>query len=356
MNRLTIEEYLEEIKLSLVSQNSILSNFIIGSNLYIIFRAISEVLSRRDLRIEEAISALSVFTAEGEELDSLALIYGLNRNLGTKAKGYVLIDNYSGGIKKGNVIETMDSSKQYVILEDVLLDSISKRAVYVESALAGERFNILSGTKLKSLSLPTASIYVGKELNQTNVFKGVISGGSDRESDLDFRVRVLSLLQKGFLVKGSYLDLLTLLVDEYPGLEFNLLEDYPTPSVLTLFISQGIDTLYQDLMLFLKNNLPVGVRYQVVPLQYEYIDLEIDVVANISSDLDFIREEIISVCNIYFNSREVGNIFTKNELLGFLNARISVQSININYPIENIVVPSSNRKIKLNNLNIQLSK
>jgi hypothetical protein len=84
--------------------------------------------------------------------------------------------------------------------------------------------------------------------------------------------------------------------------------------------------------------------------------VEINIIATTDSDLDSIRSTIINLVNMYFGSRSVGQSFIKNDLIGVINSNVTVNSLTIPYPLLNIVPTASNKKIKLNNINISLSK
>jgi uncharacterized phage protein gp47/JayE len=353
---LTIEQYLNEIQTDLLNQNSILGNFVIGTNLYIVLRAISEIFSRRDIKIKAAIDNTSILSAQGDYLDAIGLTYGLVRSLGVSAKGYVIGEGYNGELVKGTIIETLDSTRQYKIEESVLLSNRVSRSFKVQSVLKSVGLNVNAGTSLKAPTYPNLQLTVGRfRDSQGNAIES-ITGGEGIESDLDFRIRILNLLQGSFLVKGSYLNIYTALNTLLPEYSIDIIEDVPVGGVFTVYVDKLDSTVEQTIKDSLEFNKPIGSRYEIKLLEYSYIDLEMKVIGNINTDLDTLRQQITDLTNIYFSNKTIGQLFNKSELIGLLNSQLSVNSLNITFPLEDISNPGSNKKIRLNNLVILLSK
>lgn len=356
MPTLTIEQYLNEIRTDLINQNSILGNFVIGTNLYIFYRAISETLARRDVRIRSAINNTSLLTAQGESLDLIGINYGITRILGNHSKGYVIGENYLGEIKKGTILETLDSKIQLVVEEDVLLSDRVSRSFKVRSVLKSSQVNLGAGTSLKSPLFPTLTLSVGRFRDDQGFAVESISGGSDIESDLDYRIRILNKLQSSFLAKGSYLTVLSALAESLPEYNIEITEDIPVPGVFTVYVDRLDSLTEQSIREIVDFHKPLGARYQIQLMSYEYIDIEVNVVGNLVSDLDVLRQQISDVVNIYFNNKSIGAPFNKSELIGNLNTQLQVVSLNIPFPLVDFIPPGNNKKIRLNNLKVTLSK
>jgi uncharacterized phage protein gp47/JayE len=126
-------------------------------------------------------------TAETEQLDRWASIWGIRRKEASVSSGTVTFSGADGGvIPEGTALARADGVEFETTAEATIEGGTAE--VTVEATDAGESGNTTEGTKL-SLSAAVEGI-------KSTATAGELSGGADDETDADLRSRVLSRIRQ----------------------------------------------------------------------------------------------------------------------------------------------------------------
>lgn len=175
-----------------------------------------------------------VETADGENLDRLAMQRGITRRPAVKATGYIRFSvddslNADIAIPRGSVVSTFGIDPVRVVTtEDAELSSGSRYIdVRAEAEEAGSRGNISDRTATIPVSVPIGIDSV------TNV--AVFAGGGDEEDDISLRARLSASYrnQPNSMNAAYYIAL----AESIEGIEkAGVLENYPTDNTVSVFV------------------------------------------------------------------------------------------------------------------------
>lgn len=178
------EEFFNELKADLKSYFPNMSES--PANLMMVFaRILSRNENRRDYEASRAVNNMYVSTAVGSSLDKAVRTAGINRSIGTHSTGKVKIKKTSAVaqivIPANTVIDS--SGLQYKTLNKnaIIISSTAEVEFEISSIEVGINFNISIGSKFK----PVFNIYGVESI----IASTDISGGKDRESDVELRAR-----------------------------------------------------------------------------------------------------------------------------------------------------------------------
>lgn len=178
------EEFFEEMKNNLKSYFPKMSENP-ANLLMILARLWARNENKRDYEAAQTVNNMYVATATNSALDKAVRTAGINRSIGTHAIGKVKIkkkDTISQIIIPPETI--IDSSGlQYKTLNNnaIIISSTAEVEFEIQSLEVGTKYNIATGSKFE----PVFSIY-GLD---TIVASTDISGGKNRESDVELRIR-----------------------------------------------------------------------------------------------------------------------------------------------------------------------
>ncbi|WAP69033.1 baseplate J/gp47 family protein [Jiella pelagia] len=155
--------------------------------LYVISRVVAGAAHQLYGNLEWASRQLFPDTADAENLERWASIWGIQRNAATYASGSAQFSGTNGvTVASGTILQRGDGV-QYVTTVDATIAS-GTSSIPVTAVVAGSAGNVGAGT---SLSLVEAQSGVGN-----TIAAGEISGGADTESDAALRGRLLERIKQ----------------------------------------------------------------------------------------------------------------------------------------------------------------
>ncbi len=318
-NPRTLQEIEERFAASLSNLGSPANDLSPGSVLSTLIRAFSTVQLETELRLAEAAKTLSPVTAQNEDLDRLAATYKVFRKPADRASGFALLstDTLTAEVSPGDELINLQNGQTYLVNTTglVVLSSLTETAVPIVAFNPGSAANLPSGSPLiPSTGTPTnVRGFVGAERKPDGTFCGALVGGTDQESDTDFRQRLTESINQrrsgtAEAIRQELLELPEILNawvrTETPGLVEVLLKtkDRATQALINRFSAD------------LNAVLPVGVYAVLVAVRTLPLDLQIKTSPFPRTDLNVLDQQIKAVVNNYFTSLGLGDQFNAESL------------------------------------------
>lgn len=314
-----------------------LSLFPAYGNLYIIFRAISSIITSQEYTFLEEINKYRLSKAKGEILDQLGKEFGLTRLLGSKASGGVLISGATQYIRKGTILVNVTQDLEYEITSNIRLVNNIETMAPVISLIKSSRANLREGTYLYSRAYPNHKFIVGTFRNFNNEISGPIIGGLDKESDSDFRARIIGKLN-GSINPSSHINIFTTLKSlEYVG-DLFIREHWPVPGIVTIYSNIKDKMLLEDLNKTLYTMRPLGVSIIHRPILRYSVDVEIRVDIDRDQSIDRVDSYLDSEVHNYFSSMSIGETLNRSKLQSALSGNNLIKSLLILKPESDVRV------------------
>jgi uncharacterized phage protein gp47/JayE len=279
-----------------------------------------------------------------ENLDGWGLVWGIARKGATKASGTVTLTGTNTSlVPAGTVLQTLDS-RQYTVTADVAVASGTATAA-VEAEDYGFGWNQTAGVHANLLN-PVAGI------NRVGTVVG-ITGGSDIESDADYRARILRRIaeppQGGS--KGDYIAWATAV----PGVTrawCNPLEN----GAGTVVVRFMMDDAYEDgvpqagdittVQAYIDVRRPITADVSVVAPATQNLNIT---VLDMTPDTTQIRASVrAEIADMIVRQSEPGGIIYLSEIweavaqaTGVANFKISAPTDDITLPVGTIAVPGT---------------
>lgn len=289
-----------------------------GSILYSITRAMATIHADFDLRLGDLISQANLITASGEALDSWAALYGFTRKSGAIAKGSVIVTSLSLSNLSLSDITLLIEPETYLQYRLVNSSTTTIRndrlyTLAIEATDEGVRFNLPGGTSLIAPGYPDLFFKVGTHVLEDGSYCGTVSGGIDKESDIELKNRILSKLQYG--VTGNSFSIRSYLLTN-PLINWVSFEQIGTNrGLLRCWVTSAFSlepSLLNDLATTVKEYyLPAGYNCEIVQALPVGIDIYMEVIPYTSDNLNmnWLKDNVIAITKDYFYSLDYGMTF-----------------------------------------------
>lgn len=332
-----VAEVLRSIKNNLLSLNSPLAEFKDYSNIYIIFRSIANLLVEQSSQLEEEKDQNFLSKASGFELDRFGLLYGKVRDEGQYARGFVLAKSTSKSqeLEAGIILTTADGNSQFTLEQDIVLRDNLELPISVKSTVRTSESNLPSGTRLYSSFYNDVEFIVGKYRNNLSTPVIGLTGGKLAENDLLFKDRLilhLSNLEKGTLnaIRSEVLS---------QGLtKVFILEQVPVTGYITIYVNTTNQEKINSLYTFVDEVKPAGLAYNIEPVKYVTVDLNINIRVVTGSDIDNTIAQIRTEIYESVDNLEMGESLSMSLLLSLVLNVSGVSTANVTNPNDNILV------------------
>lgn len=314
----TINDITESFISNLKANNSPLNDFNPSSVNSTLIRSIAALQLEQDILLEELQNNIYLSKSPGIYLDNKVKDFGVTRKLATFASGSILAKN-SLGLNIGAILTDLNTNNQYIITSsNSVLNKFGEASYLIKSTSTGSRFNLPANSKLTYVQNTSISIVVGNiRLDNLSVI-GDISGGTDLESDskllnrflytiLDTRYSTPNAI-KSFLLSQSNISFVSI-DNPFPG---HLIIWFESSNILT---NSDISNLKQSI----QNELAAGITFDFLPIQRQYIDLNV-LINTIIKTKDDVSNKLTADINTWFDNLSVNESFDPNVLLNYLNS------------------------------------
>ena len=347
----TVEQILNDIKTHFADTplESAANN---TGNLYSLMRGMALTCFNQEQIIQQIIDTKLISTVFGTQLDLYANTYGIVRRPGTSSFGSVLIkSSIQTALPIGTELQTVNGLLIFQTTKAVNIPVNKEITVPIVSITKSFDANLFSQVNLISPNFPQLNIVVGEFRDPNNQIIGFLTGGSSSETDESLRNRVATYINNKGVVT---LPTIKSIIQNYVSDVF-FVEGRPAAGYTTVYINTS-DQLTIDL---LKNKLeeikPIGVLLIIKPIQYQSIDLSIDVILDsfINDSVIIISNNIKQAINIFFSNLTIGESLIVNELSSFISSYTGYKN-KVNKPLNNIKPLISEYLLKPNEVTINV--
>ena len=324
-----LEDYIDFIYGQLAQLNSPLNDRSPGSGLYTLVRSIAATFADVDVQLYQTALDASPATAIGKQLEMHARDYGLERQPGQPARGYVLARALSDPVQLPDplVLTNPQSTLQYRVESGAgrVVTALSETRLTVVCTQPGRAGNLLAGARLIHPELPSVSFVVGAYRTPEGV-EGNLEGGQEPESDESLRQRLFQLLL--YRSSGTPAALLGRLRMEEGILWADVTT--PTPGVATFWV-ESLRTLSSSelarLQAALEEQRPAGIVYRVAQVKRLEIEIGLRVQPQPGTDLDQLSSQLRSQVNTYLQNLRIQQQLRPQELAAYLQEQVPAAAI-----------------------------
>lgn len=255
-----------------------------------------QVIAWEQMKVEERAEVsyrnISILTAEGVALDNLLNNLGEERKKGSKAVGTVVFEGTFTELKKGALVST-EEGLTFKTLQEATPDTETP----IEAIEIGDKYNVLSG----DINTPITLI---EGLEGVKNAKAT-SGGSDIETDNDFRFRVLYKLREP--LTGSNLNQYEVWAREVEGVgSVKALATTPREGFVTVIITdkqgeEASEDLISRTKKFIDTVRDVNAGVIVASAKIKNVMISADVIIAKGVSIDEVKEEADRKIKQYFN-------------------------------------------------------
>lgn len=327
---------------SLALNNSPLTDESQGSTIYTLSRAFAALQADTDVRLSKVLKSFFISEAEGPDLDARVKDFGLVRQPGTPAQGYVLIKPELTAISllpQTILIEPL-TTLQFVTLNTspITAEPLLDTRVAVTALEGGTASNLPAGTFLLIQGQPRVSSYVGTERKADGSYCTPLSGGSNLENDLQLRIRATSYIQsrRGTTVRSIRSELM-----KDPSIEWVHIRER-LPGLIEVWLDSPVPlspSVIKALTSVVDSIRPAGVLASV--FQVSRFNLSIEVRLSISVNLDSERanSQLSSAIESYLFELSLGTTLKPQELEYSLQQTFPQYSPKLLAPKSNVTLP-----------------
>jgi hypothetical protein len=288
-----------------------------GSVVYTLSRGSAALATAQDLRLE-SIEKSYLTNATGQQLDSIGLSFGLARLQPSFSVGSVLAISLS---------ETESLTQGFRLLEPktglefigtanstVSVTGVTEVPITIRALSLGSRSNLVSGTEVFSTAFPDVRFIVGSA--RTNVYIGDLTGGSDSETDEQYRSRIGIWLSSRSSGSSSELVLKLLELDTvdraFVKTTVGGVAEIWIDSLQTL-TNLEVEELKTYVLGFMPAGIfPVVVQAKRVPLNFELV---VEPLSGSRANLQTLTSTLNSVVRSFIDSLSVGDLLLRESLL-----------------------------------------
>lgn len=306
-----------------------------GSLAYTMARGSAAVALSLDNRLLDLQATSSIFTATGNRLDEL-LSYVSSRQLATKAQGSVLAISKTDStvIPAGSILINVSTGLSFITTSaSVTAVNLFESLVNVVAIEAGSASNLPAGTQLYSADYPNVCFRVGETNN--DIYLGDILGGENKETDNEYRTRVITLLSNPATASTNNL---IAKLREYPAVD-RAYVNTRTPGVIEIWVDGATSytaTETEDLLTYIKPYLAAGVIPFISQARRKSVNVTLDIkpFSTNTSDLTTLSNRVAtSITNLIFGLA-VGEGLLVSDIKRSVSAL--ARSVSVVYPTENV--------------------
>lgn len=300
-----------------------------GSVVYTLSRGAAALATAQDLRLE-SIEKSYLTNATGQQLDNIGLSFGLPRLQPSFSVGSVLAISLAEteALPPGFRLLEPKTGLEFIGTETsaVSVTGVTEVPIAIRSLSLGSRSNLVSGTELFSTLFTNVRFIVGSA--RTNVYIGDLTGGSDSETDEQYRTRIGIWLSSRSSGSSSELVLKLLELDNvdraFVKTSVGGIAEIWIDSVQTL-VDLEIEELKTYVLGFMPAGIfPVVVQAKRVPLNFELV---VEPLSGTRANLQTLTSTLNSVVRTFIDSLSVGDILLRDSLLQSL--RPFVRSVSV---------------------------
>lgn len=330
----SVNNIIDSIRSSLQDIRSPLANFSPYSNVYALLRTISIAVAESDVNISNLSKSFYINSASGEALDLRVSDMGMLRYTGSFAEGHVLVSGPSSVIQDGTVLSTPDQLYQFETTETIYINNETK--IGIKALNVGSASNLNAGIRLFSLSYPNTKFIVGSYRDPlTKEPIGNMSGGLDRESDLELRGRAFYYL-RGLAASNMYSIENT--IRAITPNRFYIKEHTPTTGYISIYVdSKNLRTI-QQIEEAVKTVKAVGVSYAVKPILIHKESVSLILTLTPSNSFDAVINKVKQDINLYSNSLGLGGVISRSVISGIAMNHPQVVNCQVIQPNQDVEV------------------
>lgn len=345
----SVSEIINNFKENLKSLNSPLASFTNYSNIYIIIRAIALIINEQYEKLRSYYLNSYLINATGISLDKRAQDFNIYRAPGSPSVGFVFASaNTTTNIPKGTILNTATNNFQYETIENKVITSQGEY-IPIQCLTNSELANLNANTLLVSPFYPLVSFIVGQTKDLNNNYIGGLQGGLSLETDNALKGRVFSQLRN--LTRGTF-ESINNKLNELGVPKFFIKESYPVTGYFTIFLNTQNQALLDIVETQVLSVKPVGVSFEVKPLNNYYIDVKFKVTLLSLDFAESVSDAIKETCYNYFNSLDLEQELYPINLSVLCSGIPGVRDIRIIEPESSIITSPKNSLIKLRNLDL----
>lgn len=345
----TIEEIIEQMRTSLVDDNSELANFPEYGNLYAIYRSVAAAIVEQDVKIDTVSSNLFLNSATGEALDNKGREFNINRREGIPSTGGIIVLGNTTSIPAGTILTDSQTGLQFTVVQRITLTA--QRGVgTIECVEFTSLANLEAGRELFSSLFPNIRFIVGTSYDPfLSLYRGGLIGGSERETDNKLRQRIIRTLSTLSTSTVNALELAALNINGVSRV--NIVENNPGLGYITVYINNSQKNILNQVKSILNNTKPVGVAIQIKSFSSVSVDIGLTVTAFSTANTVNLNNSISAAIQSLLNNLGSGSTLSREAIAGAVLNVQNVVNVAVTNPTSNITI-SSNEILSLNNLNI----
>ena len=345
----TVEEIIDQMRASLVDDNSELADFPEYGNLYAIYRSVALAIKEQDTKIDTVSSNLFLNTATGDALDAKAREFNISRRLGTPSSGGIIVLGNVQSIPTNTILTDNQTGLQYSVIERVLVTS--QRSI---GSISCTEFtplgNLEAGRELFSSVFPSVRFIIGTSFDPFfSSYRGDLVGGSFRETDAELRSRIINTLSS---LSSSTVQALQLSALNINGISrVNVVENNPGLGYITVYINNSQRSIINRVRQTLNSIKPIGVALEVKSFNTVPVNINLTVTSFNNTSTTSLNNQISSVLQSYFTSLTQNVTLTKEAIAATVLNVPGVVNVAVTDPTSNITI-RSNEILTLNNIRI----
>lgn len=345
----TVEQIIEQMRTSLVDDNSELADFPQYGNLYAIYRSIALTIKEQDTKIDTVSSNLFLNTATGEALDAKAREFNITRRLGTSATGGIIILGNINSIPAGTILTDNQTGLQFTTINRIVVTA--QRGVgSIEATEFTPLANLQAGRELFSSVFPNVRFIIGTSFDPfLSVYRGDLVGGSYRETDSELRSRIIDTLSSLASSTAQAIELGALNINGISRVAVS--ENNPGLGYITVYINNSQQSVINKVKRELDIIKPIGVAVQVKAFESVAVNIALTITTFSNTSTVTLNNQISSSLQTYFNTISQNSTLTREAIAGVVLNVPGVINVAVTTPTDNIFI-GPNEILTLNNINI----
>lgn len=345
----TIEEIIDQMRTSLVDDNSELANFPEYGNLYAIYRSVAAAIVEQDVKINTVSSNLFLNSATGEALDAKGKEFNIIRRDGLPSTGGIIVLGDITNIPAGTILTDNQTGLQFTVVNRISL--IAQRGIgTIECVEFTGLANLNAGRELFSSLFPNTKFIIGTSYDPfLSLYRGGLIGGSERETDDQLRQRIINTLSTLSTSTINALELAALNVNGVS--KVTVVENNPGLGYITVYINNSQKSILNQVKSRLNNTKPVGVAIQIKSFTSITIDIDLTVTSYNSTNTVNLNNKISAAIQTLLNGLSSNSTLSREAIAGSVINVPEVINVAVTNPTSNIEI-LSNEILTLNNLNI----
>ena len=331
----TFEEIEETVLQELVNFSNRPLDLSEGSVISAIMRSIAGSQAKQEQNFEQAIKSQSILTAEGDDLDNIC--YWITRSKGSKARGFVIVENPSNesiNLSKNEIISNPNTELLYKVIplsqSSISIPPRVRTPVPIEAKQEGPNYNLSTGERLLSLEHPNLVIRVGNGVTLDGKTCGSIQNGSLKESDESFRLRGIKSAKKEENPTKDWIEQQILSLSQVNNVQI----DTVGGGLIRVLTDQTLEADLEAIENEIKSYVPIGVEVSAISANLVRFPVDITIRSDKISDQSKFSEKVKA--SVFHFSRQVraGGVFNPKTLERRL--RSLTESIEVVSPTDNI--------------------